>query len=109
MTFRATGLTVALLLATAPLAAAQTLPRPDMRAPATMAQRIRAGIQQGQLTRREVGRLRAVIAAHRARAAAMRGTGQPLSQAQRLELRRGLRTLNRQIFQLRHNRAHRGR
>ena len=109
MTLRVTGLTLALLLAAAPLAVAQTSPAPDVRARTTMAQRIRAGIQQRQLTRREVARLRAVMTAQRARAAALRGAGRPWSQEQRLELRRGWRTLSRQIFLLRHNRAHRGR
>jgi hypothetical protein len=74
-----------------------------------VAQRIREGIQSGQLTRGEVGRLRARIAAQRASGMAMRRSGATLSRAERLRIARGWREINRQIFRFRHNAMRRGR
>jgi hypothetical protein len=108
MPLRIAGLSLALLLAAGPAAFAQT-PTPAAPPRASLASRIRAGVQSGQLTAGEVTRVRARVAALRARAAAFRASGKSLSAAERVELRRAWRGVSRQLFRLKHNRIHRGR
>ena len=99
---------VALLLLAAPAASAQTRTPSDparrqavqQRAP-HFAQRIRAGVRAGQLTREEVGRIRQQLRNLHAQARQMRQDGS-MTPAERTRLRHERRQMSRQIFRLRH-------
>ena len=71
---------------------------------AALAQRLKQGIRQGQLTRGELARLRLELQRVRSQARALRSAGTPATPDQRHALRQELGKLNRMIFVMRHNR-----
>jgi len=99
---------VATLMLGAGPAMAQTSSTPQSpgRPGATIGRRIQDGVRQGQITRGELRRVRARIAAVRARVRDLRADG-ALSPQDRAAVRRAWRQASRLVFQVRHNRIRR--
>lgn len=104
--------TVLSLVLLVPVASAQTPVGPVNQAGrqargAAVKQRLRQGVQQGQITRGELTRIRAELRTVREQARAVRAAGASASPEQRRALRQELQKLNRMIFVMRHNRIRR--
>ena len=98
------------LLAVSVTASAQTqaAPQADKARPRQqIGQKVRAGVESGQLTKGELTRLRARVAAVRERGKALRTGSTAVTPELRRGLRRQWRQVNRMIFRLKHNRIHR--
>ena len=71
--------------------------------------RIQRGVRTGRITPAELSRLRAEMNAVRTQIQALRRAGTPPSAAERLQVRRALRKINRDIVAANHNRIRRQR